>query len=261
MRFTSPILLALPALALAEQQVPLVDKIKGLWNKVSDSVSSAVPAAPSPLHTAAAKAAEHIQHELTVENWKEVLTVDPTVSAPTTQDWLVYITGGNSTCFGLCGNTTKAWNTSLPALAARSSTPKFAIVDCDAEPILCNSWSIAPPSLYYFQIPKPLADQSAPTPSVRYFPLNRTSTTVETFKTLVVDREFEKKDPYEGFWHPFNGPLQQYGVAYYAGYAIWAFSLMPTWLPMILISFLSRQFMGRRAAATQPQRGAAPPAQ
>lgn len=101
---------ALPALALAEEQVPLVDKIKGFWSKATAAVSSAVPAVPSPLDAGAAKAAEQIQHELTLDTWRDVLTVDPTASAPTTQDWLVYITGGNTTCYGLCGNTTKAWN-------------------------------------------------------------------------------------------------------------------------------------------------------
>lgn len=109
--------------------------------------------------------------------------------------------------------------------------------------MLCNSWSVGPPSLYYFQIPKPLADQSAPAPTARYITLNRTSTTVDTFKTLVLDKEYEKTEPYEGLWHPFNGKLQEFGVAIPVGYAIWGFSKMPSWLPMILISFLSRSFM------------------
>lgn len=117
MRFSSTLVLALPAIAVAEQQIPLLDRIKGYVAQLTASVSSAVPAAPSnPINAAtnkaAAKAAEAIQHPLTLENWKEVLTVDPTASPPTTQDWLIHITGGNTTCFGLCGNATKAWNVS-----------------------------------------------------------------------------------------------------------------------------------------------------
>jgi hypothetical protein len=78
-------------------------------------VSSAIPAVPSaPINAAsekaASKAAEAIQHPITLENWKETLTVDPTASPPVTQDWLIFVTGGNTTCFGLCGNATKAWN-------------------------------------------------------------------------------------------------------------------------------------------------------
>lgn len=268
MRFSSTLVLALPALALAEEQVPLLDKIKGFFNQATAAVSSAIPAAPSApvdaaANKAAAKAAEAIQHPITLENWKEVLTVDPTASTPTTQEWLIFVTGGNSTCFGFCGNATKAWNASLPILAAKPNAPKFAYLDCETENILCNSWSVGAPSLYYFQIPKPLADQSAPVPTVRYRPLNRTSTTTETFKTLIVDNEIEKVEPYEGIFHPFNGQLQQFNLAIPYGYVTWAFSKMPSWMPMILISFLSRSFMSKRMSGpTAPQgQGAARPAQ
>lgn len=115
MRVSSAILLALPALTVAEEQIPLLDKVKGFFNKATAVVSSAIPAAPSaPLEDAtekvAAKVASVVQYPITLENWKEVITVDPTASPPTTQDWLIFATGGNSTCFGLCGNVTKAWN-------------------------------------------------------------------------------------------------------------------------------------------------------
>ena len=243
MRFSSTLLLALPAVALAEDQIPLFERVKGFLNKAKDAVTSAVPAAPSPLDAGAAKVAAAVQHELTLENWKDTLTLDPRASAPTTQDWLVYITGGNTTCYGFCGNTTKAWNNSLPLLASKPNGPKFAVLDCETQPILCNSWSVGPPALYYFQIPKPLADQSAPAPTARFIPLNRTSTTIDTLKKLVLDKEYEKTEPYEGLWHPFNGKIQQLGIAYPVGYALWAFSKMPSWLPMILISLLSRSFM------------------
>jgi hypothetical protein len=115
---------------------------------------------------------------------------------------------------------------SLPVLAAKSNAPKFAYLDCETENILCNAWSVGSPSLYYFSIPKPLADQSAPVPTVRYQPLNRTSTTVD-----------------EGIFHPFNGELQKFGLAIPYGYVTWGFSKMPSWLPMIMVSFLSRSFM------------------
>lgn len=118
MRPSSALLFAFAASAVAQDQIPLLDKLKGFLNQATAAISSAVPAAPSnPVKAASAKAAESIQHELTLENWKDVLTVDPTVSTPATQDWLVYITGGNASCFGLCGNTTKAWNVRLPSLS------------------------------------------------------------------------------------------------------------------------------------------------
>jgi hypothetical protein len=264
MRVSSSLLLALPALAVAEEQIPLMDKVMGFFSKATAAVSSSIPSMPSaPVDSAtdkaAAKAAAAVQYPLTLENWREVLTVDPTASPPTTQDWLIFATGGNSTCFGLCGNATKAWNVrrplntpdiytknkkaSLPILAAKPNAPKFAYLDCETENILCNSWSVGAPSLYYFQVPKPMADQSAPVPTVRYKPLNKTTTTTETLKKLIIDNEIEQVEPYEGIFHPFNGALQQYGLAIPYGYATWGFSKMPSWMPMIVISFLSRSFM------------------
>ena len=123
MRFSSTLLIVLPALTVAEQQVPLLDKLKGFLNKATAAVSSAVPSASFNAATAnaASKAAEAIQYPLTLENWKEVLTVDSTVSVPTTQDWLVFVTGGNTTCFGFCGNATKAWNVRIVSIYQRVS--------------------------------------------------------------------------------------------------------------------------------------------
>jgi hypothetical protein len=119
---SSSLVLAFSALALAQDQVPLVDKLKGWFNQATAAVSSAaaaVPNVPSPADAARGKVADQLQTELTLENWKEVLTVDPTASTPTTQEWLVYITGGNTTCYGFCGNTTKAWKVSAFALEIR----------------------------------------------------------------------------------------------------------------------------------------------
>ena len=113
---SASLVVAFSTLALAQDQVPLVDKLKGWFNQATAAVASAVPAAPAPADAARGKVADQLQTELTLENWKEVLTVDPTASTPTTQEWLVYITGGNTTCYGACGNTTKAWNVSVVAI-------------------------------------------------------------------------------------------------------------------------------------------------
>lgn len=78
---------------------------------------------------------------------------------------------------------------------------------------------------------------------MRYQPLNRTSTTAQTLKELIVDNEIEKVAPYEGIFHPFNGELQKFNLAIPYGYVTWGFSKMPSWLPMIVVSFLSRSFM------------------
>lgn len=117
MRFSTAAVLALPALTVAEQQIPLLEKVKGFFNQATASVASVIPSAPSvpsaPVQAAAAKAAAAVQYNITLENWKETLTVDPTVSAPATQDWLIFITGGNATCYGFCGPSETAWNVSI----------------------------------------------------------------------------------------------------------------------------------------------------
>jgi len=258
MRFSSSVVLALPALALAQEQVPLADKIKGWLNQAQSFVSSAVPSVPSPVDAGAAKVAEHVETSLTLENWQSVLSADPSATTAGPEDFMVYITGGNKTCYGLCGNATEAWNESVALLSASPSAPKLAVLDCENEPILCNAWAVGPPSIYYFSIPHALADQSASAPLAYYILLNRTSVTASEITAISTKETYKTTAPYEGIWHPFTGLIAQYQLGMPIGYVIWGFSKMPSWLPMILISFFSRSFMGRRAAA--PQGGAAPAA-
>lgn len=48
---------------------------------------------------------------------------------------------------------------------------------------------------------------------------------------------------YEGAFHPTNGWLAEYGLNVPLGYAIYYFSLVPSWAMMIGVSFLSRTMM------------------
>ena len=54
---------------------------------------------------------------------------------------------------------------------------------------------------------------------------------------------YKEITPYEGYWHPFDGLVIKYGLETPIAYVLWAFGKMPSWLPMIAISFLSRSFM------------------
>lgn len=121
--------------------------------------------------------------------------------------------------------------------------PNFAVLDCEANGVLCNSWSVGAPSIYYFLVPQPLADQSKPATEAHYIPLNRTSVTANDITELYTKEEYKKTPAYEGYFHPFDGPLQQFGVAVPLGYVIFYMAKMPSWLPMIAISFFSRTFM------------------
>lgn len=112
MRVNSLLVLALPALALAQEQIPLGEKVKGWFNKATSYVSSATAAIPSPLDAGAKKVAEHVVHVLTLENWKNLLVPSQSATASDPASWLIHITGGNKSCYGLCGNATQAWNVS-----------------------------------------------------------------------------------------------------------------------------------------------------
>lgn len=78
---------------------------------------------------------------------------------------------------------------------------------------------------------------------MRFIPLNRVNTTALNITQLHTEKKYEQTAPYEGIFHPFNGLLVQFGVEVPVAYVFWAFSKMPSWLPMVAISMISRNFM------------------
>ena len=104
MHFTSLVAL-LPALALAQEQVPLADRVQGWFNQVKSYVPTAVPV--DPIVKLSEKVTEKAVTPLTLNNWESVLA--PGLEA---EDWLIFVTGGNKTCFGRCDRAEKAFNVS-----------------------------------------------------------------------------------------------------------------------------------------------------
>jgi hypothetical protein len=98
------------------------------------------------------------------------------------------------------------------------------------------------PSLYHITIPAPLADQSEATTTVRYIPLNRTSTPTDILE-LHTKTKYKNYAPYEGAFHPFHGWVQKYGLALPFAYVLYVFNLLPSWAFMVAISFFTRQFV------------------
>jgi hypothetical protein len=114
MRFSSFLVVALPALALAQDQVPLGDRLKGWFNKATANIQSAIPSAiPHPIDAGAAKVAEQVVQPINMSNWQEVLTPKPGALGGPPEEWLIFFDGGNKTCYGLCANASKAWNVSM----------------------------------------------------------------------------------------------------------------------------------------------------
>jgi hypothetical protein len=249
----SSVLLALPALSAA-QQIPLLDnvvgQIKGFFAQASETASSAIPAAssaaasiPNPIDAATAKVAEVQVPALTLANHKELIQPGAATASPGIDEWMVFVTGGNATCFGTCKRPEEAFNGSVTLLSATPNPPSLAYLNCDQDPVLCNAWGVSPPRVLHIQLPQPLADQSTPATTVRAISFNRTTISAPEIAAIHLQETYKQTAPYEGFFHPFNGPLAEYGLAIPVGYAIWGFSKIPSWAFMIGVSFISRNIM------------------
>jgi hypothetical protein len=82
-----------------------------------------------------------------------------------------------------------------------------------------------------------------PATIARYIPLNRSTVTALEIAELHTKEKYKDTEPYEGALHPFDGWLEKTGINLPLAYFMWGISKMPSWLPMILISFLTRNMM------------------
>ena len=93
----------LPAIAAASKQIPLGDSVQGWFDKAKSFVSSG--ANPAPVENTAEAVTDADVSYLNITNWQSVLAPK---SKP--EDWMIFITGGNKTCFGRCEQAEKAFN-------------------------------------------------------------------------------------------------------------------------------------------------------
>ena len=103
---TSTLLIALPALAAA-QQVPFLDQVKGWFAKASESITSAAASVPSitlpnPVASGAAKIAALKVVKLDLNNYQDLLKPGAATASPGIEEWMIMVTGGNKTCYGAC---------------------------------------------------------------------------------------------------------------------------------------------------------------
>jgi hypothetical protein len=131
-----------------------------------------------------------------------------------------------------------AFNETAAMFAVLPKTPHMAYLNCEDQPILCNSWGARTGSLWVFEM------LPAPAPIDIY--LKRLNLTTTTSQTLVDLHSADRNEAFkrlDGYFHPFDGPLAKYGLAVPVGYVFWVFSLVPSWMLMLAISFISRTFM------------------
>ncbi|KAJ9353118.1 hypothetical protein DTO027B9_5370 [Paecilomyces variotii] len=245
----SPFLLLLPALATAQEQIPLGERLQGWFNKAK----SYVPAPPVVAEKAAEKVAEKTVTPFNITNWQANL--EP--STESAQDWLIFVTGGNKTCFGRCERAEKAFNESVLLFAADPTSPQLGYLNCEQDRVLCSIWSAGAPSVWHFQVPQAQPDEPRSTRPLHIVPLNITTVTPETIYKIHSEKTYEEFDQYDGAFHPTDGWLAEYGLNVVLGYVLFGFSLIPSWLFMIGISVFSRMITSRRLAPAQPNRPAA----
>lgn len=131
----------------------------------------------------------------------------------------------------------------MPLLAAIPGSPNLGYVNCDSDALLCSIWVAAVPSLWHFQLPSTASDQSKPATTLHIIPLSMNATTVQDIVKVHTEKAYSKVAPYEGAFHPIDGQLAKLGLLTPLGYVMWGFGVVPSWIFMIGISFISRNIM------------------
>lgn len=80
--------------------------MQGWFNKAKNYLPTATPVVPVE-KVVEQKVQEKAVTPVNLTNWQA--TLEPSGAA---QEWLVYVTGGNKTCFGRCERANKAFNVS-----------------------------------------------------------------------------------------------------------------------------------------------------
>ncbi|ETN43985.1 uncharacterized protein HMPREF1541_10850 [Cyphellophora europaea CBS 101466] len=237
--------LALTGTALAQGGV--FDQFNSWFSNIKNQISNTLP---NPVDAGASALAAEVVQPLGMQNWKQHIWPKPDEA----QEWLVYVTGGNKTCFGRCGNPNAVWNLSVPLLTALPQprdkpTLKLGTIDCEANEILCTAWSAGPPAIWHFLTPATSSNPDAAS-DLRIIRLNSTTVTTEDIVSIpsTSTSRYQKYTPYEGMLHPIDGTFQKFGLTIPFGYALWALGAVPSWLMMLVISFASRQIMSKRMA-------------
>lgn len=261
----STILLLLPAVASAQDQFPLAQQVQGWIEKAKSFLPSAAPApaassAESPSSAVPPKKQQRTVAvtPVTLNNWESLLGPASPASPKEAREWLIYITGGNKTCYGNCDIADKAFNESLPLFAADTTSPSLGLLNCEKESVLCQIWSTGPIGVWHVERPL-VAEAGQPKPStpIHMVRLNATTVTAQGIYNVHAKKLWEKAVAYEGAWHPFDGWLAEYKLNVVLGYIIFGMSQIPSWVMMIGISFLSRTMMSRRMGQPGRQAGGA----
>ncbi|KAK6845588.1 hypothetical protein PG995_015698 [Apiospora arundinis] len=257
MRFSvTSALLALPVLASAE-----VPEYQAQFQNYLGKFKSYIPShsKTDPVGAAEAKIGSMKMDVLTLNNWRETLYADVKPGATTPEEYWVFVTGGNKTCFGMflrlqahvTATRLRRPSTRRPASSLFCLMPPHTgYLNCEHEPVLCNSWSVPTGTVWIFEM--------LPEPAPIDIWVKRFNLTTTTSDDIVARHSEGYKKTFalhEGTFHPFNGWWAQNHLSLPVGYVLWFFNVVPSWLLMLVLSFVSRSMMSNRMAG---QQGGAP---
>ncbi|KAK8107326.1 uncharacterized protein PG998_009339 [Apiospora kogelbergensis] len=248
MRFSmTSAVLALPLLASAE-----VPEYQAQFQNYLGKFKSYIPShsKTDPVGAAEAKIGSMKMDVLTLNNWRENLYADVKPGSTTPEEYWVFVTGGNKTCFGHCDKIEKAFNETAGKFALLPNAPHTGYLNCEHEPVLCNAWSVPTGTIWVFEM--------LPEPAPIDIWVKRFNLTTTTSDDIVARHSEGYKKTFalhEGTFHPFNGWWAQNNLSLPVGYVLWFFNVVPSWLLMLVLSFVSRSMMSNRMAG---QQGGAP---
>lgn len=99
----------LTVLAVAQEQVRLGERVQGWFNKAKSYVPTATPVVPQQKAQEPQKFQDKPVTQVNLNNYQSILAPS---SKP--QDWFIFVTGGNKTCFGRCDRANKAFDVRPP---------------------------------------------------------------------------------------------------------------------------------------------------
>jgi hypothetical protein len=234
----SALVAALPVLATAQED--FFQQYKAQFQNVLDQFGSYIPS-PSihdPIAAMEAKLGEKKLSVLTIDNWKDTLYEPVAADATAPVEWWVLITGRNKTCFGRCDQVETAFNETAGKFAVLPGSPNMGLVNCDDQPILCNSWGAAAANIWVFDM--------LPEPAPIDIYKKRLNTTTTSSDDIVALRDADREATFvklDSMFHPFNGKIAELGMSQVVGYIFWVFNLIPSWATMLIISMVSRSMM------------------
>ncbi|KAH6666497.1 hypothetical protein F5X68DRAFT_54823 [Plectosphaerella plurivora] len=266
MKFSAVSTLALPILGAVAEVPQYQAQFQNVMGNIGAQVPGWIPFPSRHDETEAARTkADQSISVLNIFNWKDTLyepvlnkfkdspADGPRLSSESPENWWLLVTGGNKSCLGRCAQVEQAFNETAAKFATLPKAPHMAYVDCDKQPILCNVLSTGPATLWSIDMEWPGNNVTIWTRR-----MNVTTTTTETFEKLYKEDRAENFRISANNWHPFNSWLAQNHLAIPIASILWAFSVIPNWATMLIISFFSRRAMNRRMADGPPEPGAAP---